>query len=74
MKNELLAEISKKLEATWEAELKDECMKLIREQPNLENVNMDAITNKLMEIGKSKIPEDVKTHAYNRIKAHLEAD
>ena len=48
-------------------------MRLLREQP-LDKVDMDKITNSLIEYGKGKIPEDVKSNAYKRIKDALEND
>ena len=66
-----MKEIQQQLEATWEKDLKEECMNLIRQQP-LDNVNMDQITTQLMNSGRDKIPQQVKDHAYNRIKTFLE--
>ncbi len=73
LKGELEKEIQKQLEVVWESQLKDRCMQLLREQP-LDKVNMDEITSKLIEFGKDKIPSDVKSNAYNKIKLHLEKD
>ena len=64
--------IRKQLEDVWEKDLKNDCMRMISQQ-GIDNINMDAITNTLMEQGKGKIPEHVKTGAYNKIKEYLES-
>ena len=73
LKQQLEEEIKKDLETMWEPELKAECMRLISNVAP-DQVNMDEVTNKLLEFGRAKIPESVKNKAYEKIKQQLEND
>ena len=46
-------------------------MELLRQQP-LDKVNMEDITNNLINYGKDRIPTNVKDNAYKQIKEFLE--
>ena len=73
LKTRLEAEIKQDLEKMWEPLLKEECMRLIQNVAP-EHVDMEDVTNKLLNFGRDKIPIEVKNKAYEEIKKQLEND
>ena len=57
----------------WEKRIKDECLRLIREQKDLNSINMDEITNKLIAEGVATIPNDVEQYIEKMISDKLQS-
>ena len=72
LKKKLEEQIRKELEAVWEPQLKDYCMGLIKDQAP-DQINMEDVTNKLLDYGRKRIPDNIKDDAYKQIKEFLES-
>ena len=57
----------------WENDIKKQCMVLISGK-DLDTINMDEISKKLLEYGASKVPQMTSTEMENKIKERLMKD